>query len=245
MVKEYGMSGKMGLMSYERPRNPFLTGDNWTSTEKEYSEKIAADIDEGRLEWARRLGADALIDAGNAEVGLEVRKHAARGVDVAVEDVLGLLLPDVAQDRLASAVGVVGLVRDPVKGGVAYEHVDVRKAVELFGDGHVIPLIGARALEGRNALEPADQPVPVLDELQTDVLDAGREGLSRIMVALDCEDRLSEQLEDFLEDLEIDVPARQNEIDRSGHPVREVGVGVIGEDQNLARKPDHVDPLPE
>jgi cell division protease FtsH len=46
MVKEYGMSGKMGLMSYERPRNPFLTGDNWASTEKEYSEKIAADIDE-------------------------------------------------------------------------------------------------------------------------------------------------------------------------------------------------------
>jgi cell division protease FtsH len=46
MVKEYGMSGKMGLMSYERPRNPFLTGDNWSSTEKEYSEKIAADIDD-------------------------------------------------------------------------------------------------------------------------------------------------------------------------------------------------------
>ena len=40
------MSGKMGLISYERPRNPFLTGDNWTSTEKEYSEKVAADIDE-------------------------------------------------------------------------------------------------------------------------------------------------------------------------------------------------------
>ena len=46
MVKEYGMSGKMGLITYERPRNPFLTGDNWTSTEKEYSEKIAAEIDE-------------------------------------------------------------------------------------------------------------------------------------------------------------------------------------------------------
>ena len=46
MVKEYGMSGKMGLMSYERPRNPFLTGDIWTSTEKEYSEKIAAEIDD-------------------------------------------------------------------------------------------------------------------------------------------------------------------------------------------------------
>ena len=46
MVKEYGMSGRMGLMAYERPRNPFLTGDNWTPTEKEYSEKIAAEIDE-------------------------------------------------------------------------------------------------------------------------------------------------------------------------------------------------------
>jgi len=45
MVKEYGMSGKMGLMAYDRPRNPFLTGDIWTSTEKEYSEKIAAEID--------------------------------------------------------------------------------------------------------------------------------------------------------------------------------------------------------
>jgi len=39
------MSGKMGLMAYDRPRNPFLTGDIWTSTEKEYSEKIAAEID--------------------------------------------------------------------------------------------------------------------------------------------------------------------------------------------------------
>ena len=46
MVKEYGMSGKMGLMTYERPRNRFLTGDIWTPAEKEYSEKIAADIDE-------------------------------------------------------------------------------------------------------------------------------------------------------------------------------------------------------
>jgi cell division protease FtsH len=46
MVKEYGMSGKMGLATYDRPRNPFLTGDNWTSTEREYSEKVAADIDE-------------------------------------------------------------------------------------------------------------------------------------------------------------------------------------------------------
>ncbi|MBN1835918.1 MAG: ATP-dependent zinc metalloprotease FtsH [Spirochaetales bacterium] len=46
MVKEYGMSGKLGLMTYERPQNPFLRGENYLSTEKEYSDKTAAEIDE-------------------------------------------------------------------------------------------------------------------------------------------------------------------------------------------------------
>ena len=46
MVKEYGMSSRMGLMSYERPQNPFLKGDQWQPSEREYSEKVAADIDE-------------------------------------------------------------------------------------------------------------------------------------------------------------------------------------------------------
>jgi cell division protease FtsH len=46
MVKEYGMSGKMGLMTYERPHNPFLKGDSWLPTDKEYSDKTASDIDE-------------------------------------------------------------------------------------------------------------------------------------------------------------------------------------------------------
>ncbi|MGA2643014.1 MAG: ATP-dependent zinc metalloprotease FtsH [Spirochaetia bacterium] len=46
MVKEYGMSSRMGLSSYERPRNPFLRGDTYMPTEREYSEKIAAQIDE-------------------------------------------------------------------------------------------------------------------------------------------------------------------------------------------------------
>jgi cell division protease FtsH len=46
MVKEYGMSSKMGLSSYERPRNPFLKGDAYMPAEREYSEKIAAEIDE-------------------------------------------------------------------------------------------------------------------------------------------------------------------------------------------------------
>jgi cell division protease FtsH len=46
MVKEYGMSSRMGLSSYERPHNPFLKGDSYMPTEKEYSEKIAAEIDD-------------------------------------------------------------------------------------------------------------------------------------------------------------------------------------------------------
>ncbi len=40
------MSGRMGLTTFERPHNPFLKGDMWQPTEKEYSEKTAAEIDE-------------------------------------------------------------------------------------------------------------------------------------------------------------------------------------------------------
>jgi cell division protease FtsH len=46
MVKEYGMSGRMGLTTFERPHNPFLKGGEWMPTEKEYSEKTAAEIDD-------------------------------------------------------------------------------------------------------------------------------------------------------------------------------------------------------
>ena len=46
MVKEYGMSAKLGLMTYERPHNPFLRGDNYLPTDKEYSDKTASEIDE-------------------------------------------------------------------------------------------------------------------------------------------------------------------------------------------------------
>ena len=46
MVKEYGMSDRMGLTTFERPHNPFLTGEQWMPTEREYSEKTAAEIDD-------------------------------------------------------------------------------------------------------------------------------------------------------------------------------------------------------
>jgi L-iditol 2-dehydrogenase len=48
---------------------------------------IAVDIDPAKLEWARRLGADAVVDSAKSDAAREVRKHAGRGADVAVEAV--------------------------------------------------------------------------------------------------------------------------------------------------------------
>ena len=48
---------------------------------------FAADVDADKLEWARRLGADVVINSVTCEVGREVRKHVPRGTDVAVEAV--------------------------------------------------------------------------------------------------------------------------------------------------------------
>jgi cell division protease FtsH len=46
MVKEYGMSKRLGLMAYNRPQNPFLKGESWPQSEKEYSEEMAKEIDD-------------------------------------------------------------------------------------------------------------------------------------------------------------------------------------------------------
>ena len=71
---------------------------------------IAADVDEGKLEWARKLGADEVIHSGDIEVGREVRKVAPRGVDVAVEAVgLAASLQDaVAALRKGGSLAVIG-----------------------------------------------------------------------------------------------------------------------------------------
>ena len=70
MVKEYGMSSKMGLSSYERPHNPFLKGESYMPTEKEYSEKIAAEIDEEvkRILDAAYASAKQIIESRRATV---------------------------------------------------------------------------------------------------------------------------------------------------------------------------------
>ena len=48
---------------------------------------IAADIDDGKLEWAKSVGADIVINSGTTDLGQEVRKYTDRGVDIAVEAV--------------------------------------------------------------------------------------------------------------------------------------------------------------
>ena len=71
---------------------------------------IAADIDPARLELARKLGADLVINSKDLEVGREVRRHVARGVDVAVEAVgIGDSLKDaVSALRKGGSLTVIG-----------------------------------------------------------------------------------------------------------------------------------------
>jgi cell division protease FtsH len=45
MVTEYGMSDRLGLVSYERPRQPIFLPENFSSG-KNYSESKSAQIDE-------------------------------------------------------------------------------------------------------------------------------------------------------------------------------------------------------
>jgi cell division protease FtsH len=85
MVKEYGMSSRMGLSSYERPHNPFLKGDSWFPTEKEYSERTAAEIDQE----VRRI----LTEAHDAAKDIIERKREK------VEALAGLLLEKEVVER--------------------------------------------------------------------------------------------------------------------------------------------------
>jgi len=79
---------------------------------------IAADIDAGKLEWAKQVGADIVINSSVADVGQEVRKYVDRGVDIAAE-----------------AVGVTAAIRSAIdalrKGGALTLIGNITPTVEL------------------------------------------------------------------------------------------------------------------
>jgi L-iditol 2-dehydrogenase len=78
---------------------------------------IAADIDQGKLEWARKFGADVCVNSKDAAVGREVRKHAPRGVDLAVEavGVAAALQDAVAALRKGGSLTLIGNVSPSVE----------------------------------------------------------------------------------------------------------------------------------
>ena len=78
---------------------------------------MAADIDEGKLEWVKRVGADIMINSSTTDVGQEVRKYTDRGVDIAVE-----------------AVGVTGAVQAAIDA--------LRKGGALTLIGNITPTVG-------------------------------------------------------------------------------------------------------
>ena len=104
MVKEYGMSSRMGLTAYERPHNPFLKGDSYFPTEKEYSERIASEIDDE----VKRI----LDQAHETAKGILVEKRAT------VEALAALLLDKEVVDR-DQFLKLVDGVKPALEGGKA------------------------------------------------------------------------------------------------------------------------------
>jgi L-iditol 2-dehydrogenase len=78
---------------------------------------MAADVDGGRLARARELGADIVINSQKEDVGPEVRRHVAGGVDVAVEAVgIGAAVKDaVAGLRKGGILSLIGNVNPTVE----------------------------------------------------------------------------------------------------------------------------------
>lgn len=48
---------------------------------------IAADIEDRKLDWARKVGADVVVNSAQSDIRMEVLKHTERGVDAAIEAV--------------------------------------------------------------------------------------------------------------------------------------------------------------
>ncbi len=101
MVEEYGMSERMGLASYQHQGSPFLTGGGGMAGEKEYSDRVAGEIDEevkGILDRARARAQGILVDHRELLEGVASRLLER---EVLSGEELGRL---VGQERRAAAV---------------------------------------------------------------------------------------------------------------------------------------------
>ena len=114
---------------------------------------IAADVDAGKLEWARRLGADVVINSGECDVGREVRKHAPRGADVAVEavGVAASVKDAVAALRKGGSLTLIGNLAPSVDfplQSVVTREISVRGSCASCGEYPTcLELIGRRAVD--------------------------------------------------------------------------------------------------
>jgi L-iditol 2-dehydrogenase len=116
---------------------------------------IAVDVDPARLETARRLGADLVINSGDVDVGREVRRHVPRGADVAVE-----------------AAGIPASVRDAV--------ASVRKGGRLALVGNLSPTVDfplqsvvSREIDVNGSCASSGEYPTCLDLMARGVVDVG------------------------------------------------------------------------
>jgi L-iditol 2-dehydrogenase len=114
---------------------------------------IAVDVDPARLERARKLGADLVINSRNAEAGREVRKHVSAGADVAVEaaGIAGSLTDAVSVLRKGGHLTLVGNLSPSVDfplQSVVTREIDVNGSCASSGEYPTcLELIGSGAVD--------------------------------------------------------------------------------------------------
>ncbi len=95
---------------------------------------------------------------------------------------------------------------------MADENVNIRKIVQIFHSGQVIPLIRTRALIDWNTLPAANQPVAVLNNFEMDISHKFGERSLRVMIALNGENRFFKKFINIFENLELDIPTGYDKI---------------------------------
>ncbi len=114
---------------------------------------IAADIDEHKLAFALKAGADIVVNTANADLRNEVLKHTERGVDVAVEAV-GLsasIQSAISALRKGGALSLIGNVSPTIDlplQAVVTRQIDVRGSCASSGEYPVcLDLITRKAVD--------------------------------------------------------------------------------------------------